>query len=188
MTSTQNDFLSTLSKGKEEDILVFYQKVFPKVSRFIVSNNGRVSDAEDIFQKALLQVIVRYRKEPFAIKTSFENYFFTVCRNLWRRELNSSKLKTHHLDTLENISDVEDSAFAIVEQERYELFSEKLALLSENCGNLLSLFFKRTPYVTIMQKMGYNSENVVRQRIFKCKKRLIELIKKDHRYDDLKDI
>ena len=55
MKSTQNDFLSTLSKGKEEDIGMLYQQVFPKVSRFIVSNNGRTSDAEDIFQKALLQ-------------------------------------------------------------------------------------------------------------------------------------
>lgn len=188
MKSTQTDFLSTLSKGKEEDIGILYQQVFPKVSRFIMSNNGRLSDAEDIFQKALLQIIVRYRKEPFTIKSSFENYFFTVCRNLWRRELNSSKLKTHPLDTLENISDNEDAAFAIVEQERYELFTEKLAALSENCRNVLSLFFKKTPYETIMQKMQYNSENVVRQRIFKCKKHLIELIKKDHRYDDLKDI
>jgi RNA polymerase sigma factor (sigma-70 family) len=188
MKATQNDFLNTLSKGKEEDILMLYREVFPKVSRFIVGNNGRISDAEDIFQKALLQVIIRYRKEPFVIKTSFENYFFTVCRNLWRRELNSSKLKTHRLDTIENLSDDEDIAFAIVEQERYELFSEKLASLSENCRKVLSLFFKRTPNETIMQKMQYNSANVVRQRIFKCKKRLVELIKKDHRYDDLKDI
>ncbi|WP_298519699.1 sigma-70 family RNA polymerase sigma factor [uncultured Kordia sp.] len=188
MTSKQSNFLSILSKGKEEDILVLYEEVFPKVLHFITTNNGHISDAEDVFQKALLQIIVRYRKEPFTIKASFENYFFTVCRNLWRRELNSSKLKTHHLETIENISNHDDSAFAMVEQERYELFHEKLALLSENCKNILELFFKKIPYSTIMQKFQYNSENVVRQRIFKCKKRLVELIKKDARYNDLKDI
>lgn len=188
MAGKSNNFLSTLCKGNEEDIISLYQEVFPKVSHFIVSNNGRVDDAEDIFQKALLQIIVRYRSEPFEIKTSFENYFFTVCRNLWRRELNLSKFKATHIDNLENISDVDDDACSMAEQERYDLFSEKLALLSENCKSILKLFFAKTSYETIMQTLQYNSENVVRQRIFKCKKRLIELIKKDRRYDDLKDI
>ena len=53
---------------------------------------------------------------------------------------------------------------------------------------LFTKFFKRTPYESIMEKMQYNSENVVRQRIFKCKKRLIELIRKDSRYQNLKDL
>ena len=45
---------------------------------------GNTTDAEDIFQKALLQIVVRYKKEKFQIKTSFEGYLFTVCKNLWR--------------------------------------------------------------------------------------------------------
>lgn len=191
MTTKLSNFLNTLSEGKQEDITFLYKQVFPKVANFIVNNNGRIDDAEDIFQKALLQVIVRYRKEPFEIQTSFENYFFTVCRNLWRRELNASKFKSNTIDTIdtiENISDTDDTAFAMVEQERYELFSEKLTLLSENCNSLLKLFFAKTSYADMMKMLKYNSENVVRQRIFKCKKRLIDLIKKDSRYDNLKDI
>lgn len=133
MAAKLHNFLDKLSEGKPEDILFLYKEVFPKVSHFIVSNNGRIDDAEDIFQKALLQIIVRYRKEPFEIKASFENYFFTVCSNLWRRELNNSKNEITYLNNIENIGDVDDTAFSIVEQERYELFSEKLDSLSENC-------------------------------------------------------
>ena len=111
-----------------------------------------------------------------------------MCKNLWRRELNATKLTTNDTEFINNISDKYDSAFAIVEQERYDLFSEKLASLSDNCKKLLQLFFKKTSYEEMMRKFDYNSENVVRQRIFKCKKRLIELIKKDSRYKNLKDI
>lgn len=188
MAAKLSNFLSTLSEGKEKDIAFLYQHVFPKVAHFVTHNNGRIDDAEDIFQKALLQIIVRYRKEPFEIQSSFENYFFTICKNLWRRELNSPKFRSNTTDTIENISDTDDTAFAMVEQERYELFSEKLTSLSENCRSLLKLFFAKTSYADMMKMLQYNSENVVRQRIFKCKKRLIELIKKDSRYDTLKDI
>lgn len=188
MPDSSNNFLETLSEGKQQHIVSIYKEVFPKIKRFVLNNNGTLSDAEDIFQKALLQIIVRYRKEPFHIKSSFENYFFTVCSNLWRRELNNYKPTTNNPEVLKNISEEQDAACAIVEQERYELFSDKLSTLSENCRQILKLFFAKTSYQTIMQKLNYNSENVVRQRIFKCKKRLIDLIKKDKRYNNLKDL
>lgn len=188
MTYTSTIFLKKLTEGKQEDIILLYQEVFPKVERFVLSNSGRVGDADDIFQKALLQLIVRYKKEAFEINTTFESYFVSVCKNLWRRELNVSKFTTNNTETIENLSEDTNTAFAIVEQERYELFTEKLASLSDNCKQLLKLFFKKTSYTTIMQKFNYTSENVVRQRIFKCKKRLIELIKKDSRYTNLKDL
>jgi RNA polymerase sigma factor (sigma-70 family) len=188
MTNESTIFLKNISEGKQKDIILLYQEVFPKVERFVIRNNGRTADADDIFQKALLQLIVRYRKEAFEITSSFDSYFFSVCKNLWRRELNASKFTTNDLETIENLSENTNTAFAIVEQERYELFTEKLASLSDNCKQLLKLFFKKTSYTILMEKFGYTSENVVRQRIFKCKKRLIELIQKDNRYNNLKDL
>ncbi|WP_298417189.1 sigma-70 family RNA polymerase sigma factor [uncultured Kordia sp.] len=188
MTNQSNSFFKKLSEGKQEDIILLYQEVFPKIEQFVLHNNGRTGDADDIFQKALLQLIVRYRKEAFEINATFESYFFMVCKNLWRRELNTSKLTTNNLDIIKNVSEDTNTAFSIVEQERYELFTEKLASLSDNCKHILKLFFAKTAYTVIMEKFGYTSENVVRQRIFKCKKRLTTLIKKDSRYTNLKDL
>jgi hypothetical protein len=50
------------------------------------------------------------------------------------------------------------------------------------------LFFAKIPYSHIAKEHGYSSETVVRQRVFKCKNKLIELIKKDPRYKSLKDV
>ena len=52
----------------------------------MLQNKGGIADAEDIFQKALLQIAVRYKKEKCQIKSSFNAYLYTVCKNLWRRE------------------------------------------------------------------------------------------------------
>jgi len=82
MTYESTISLKRLSEGKQEDIILLYQTIFPKIEHFVLHNNGYTTDADDIFQKALLQLIVRYRKEAFEITTSFDSYFFSVCKSL----------------------------------------------------------------------------------------------------------
>lgn len=180
-------YLKALVEGKSSIIQEIYQKNFPKVIKFVLQNKGNKSDAEDIFQLALLQLVVRYKKEKFEIKSNFEGYLFTVCKNLWRRELNKSKKKVTNTKEYELTDDSADMALALVEQKKWEIFSEKLELISENCRKILKLFFAKKRYSTIVKEMDYSSETVARQRVFKCKAKLTELVKKDKRYKSLKE-
>lgn len=179
------NFLKALSEGNQKEITFIYCQCFPAVRNFVLNNKGSIENAEDIFQKALLQILVRYRSKPFIIKTSYEAYLFTVCKNLWRRELNKPQNGTIYGDNVGTISQETDIACAIVEQERQELFLEKLHLISDNCKKILNMFFAKIPYSDIMKAYNYNSETVVKQRVFKCKKQLTDLIKKDSRYNIL---
>jgi hypothetical protein len=77
---------------------------------------------------------------------------------------------------------------AVLEQKRWELFTESLELISENCKQILKLFFAKITYAEIMDKFNYNSETVVRQRVFKCKNSLKELVKKDKRFKYLTEL
>ena len=73
-------------------------------------------------------------------------------------------------------------------QERWELFTEKLEVLSENCKKILEKFFRKVSYKNIVKELGYSSETVARQRVFKCKKKLMETITSDIRYKSLKEL
>lgn len=181
-------FFDALIKRKEKEILAIYTKSFPAVKKFVMQNKGAKEDAEDVFQRALLQLAVRYKKEKFEITTSFEAYLFTVCKNLWRRELNKHKKRVTNNEIFEQYVDEYEDSLALVEQKRQELFLEKLGVLTANCKKILTLFFAKTSYAEIMKETEYNSESVIRQRVFKCKKKLTELIKKDKRYTSLKDV
>jgi len=181
-------FLKALTEGNTKLIKKIYASNFPKAKRFILQNKGQLADAEDIFQKALLQISVRFTKEPFTINTHFEAYLFTVCKNLWRRELNKHKMRVTNNSVIELLSEEKENAYAVIEQKRQELFVEKLNEISENCKKILTLFFSKTPYSEIVTDLKYNSETVVRQRIFKCKKKLTELVKSDVRYNSLKEL
>ncbi len=181
-------YLNALVEGNSRIISKIYDKNFTQVKRFILQNKGGIEDAEDVFQKALLQIAVRHKKEGIHINSNFDAYLFTVCKNLWRRELNSKKNRVTNQEVIELVSEAKESANALVEQKRHELFLEKLNLVSDNCKKILSLFFAKIPYAEIVASTEYNSETVVRQRVFKCKKRLTDLIKGDKRYISLQEL
>ncbi|KAB1154500.1 sigma-70 family RNA polymerase sigma factor [Tenacibaculum aiptasiae] len=181
-------FLKALVKENKKAILTIYKNNLPKVKSFVLKNNGNIEDAEDIFQRALLQIAIRYKKEQFCITTSFDAYLFTVCKNLWRRELNKHKNKVTNSEVVELANEERENSLALVEQKRQELFMEKMKEISENCRQILFMFFAKTSYAEIVSATKYNSETVVRQRVFKCKKKLTEIIKADKRYNSLREI
>ncbi|SED63388.1 RNA polymerase sigma factor, sigma-70 family [Tenacibaculum sp. MAR_2010_89] len=179
-------FLEAIEKNDSSVIKTIYEQSFYGIKQFVLQNKGNSEDAEDVFQKALLQIAVRLKKEKFEIKSSFEGFLYTVCRNLWRRELNKRKNRVTNNEVIEQVSEERDTALSYLEIKKQELFVEKLGMLSENCRNILNLFFAKVPYAEILATTEYNSETVIRQRVFKCKKKLTELIRGDVRYMKLK--
>ncbi|WP_299336036.1 sigma-70 family RNA polymerase sigma factor [uncultured Psychroserpens sp.] len=177
-----NYYLNGLINNSESIVVEIYKEMFPKVLRFVVNNKGQSLDAEDIFQKALLQLAVRYKKERFTVHSSFEAYFFTVCKNLWRRELNKSKNKVTKYELGELKDDSTDIAMAVLEQKRWELYKECLELISDKCKQVLKLYFNKVSYADIVNKIGYNTETVARQSVFKCKNKLKQLVQADKRF------
>ena len=162
---------------------VLYKKVFPNVLSYVLKHDGSRKDAEDIFQSSLLVVYVKIKEDRLAIK-SLENYLFTVCRNLWRRQ--AAKNRVTNLDSVTLWSKEIDLSSFYVEQAQFDLYREKFELLSDACKELLGMSFAKIGYDAIVMAFNYASQLVARQRVFKCKNRLIELIKKDPRFFDLK--
>ena len=86
-----NIYLQGLLSGDDRIINTIYKKNFPSVLSFVKRNKGTYEDAEEVFQDALFQLTVRMKVRSFEIKSTFEGYLFTVCKNLWRKELNNRK-------------------------------------------------------------------------------------------------
>ncbi len=181
-----NYFLQSLRNGDNLGIRKIYQELYPKVRSFILKRDGNEDDAKDIMQKALIQLSVRAQDKNFQFTSSFEGYFITICKNLWIREVKKSKLRVTNDGVIDLVSDDMEIAMSVHEQEKWELFQEKLNEVSENCSELLKLFFNKVSYKKIAELKNYATVNTVKQRIFKCKSKLKEAIQSDQRYQQLK--
>jgi RNA polymerase sigma factor (sigma-70 family) len=182
--SETNDLIPGFLRGEPEILQELYTETYPIVKRYIMNRDGTLKDAEDIFHNALVLLFVKLKNEKLNIQ-SFENYLFTVCRNMWRRENKKKRVTNNDVSTLVNES-VEMSTF-YTEQNQWDLYHEKFKELTDSCQTILKLVFQKIKYASIVETFGYASETVARQRVFKCKSRLVQLIKRDHRYKRLKN-
>lgn len=172
--------------GNDASIAKLYDTVLPKVTAFVINNKGSESDAKEIFQNALFQIMVRAKVKGVHIKTTLDGYIYVTCRNLWYKELNNRKKEVRNID-FSNLKDTDDNHIkAILDQERLELFEEMMSKISDKCAKLLKDYFNKEPYVKIVEKYSYASESVASQQVYKCKKRLRDLIMTSPHYKNLR--
>lgn len=177
-------YLQALIEGNNKVILEIYNRFHLKIQAFILRNNGKQEDAQDVFHDALMYLIVKHKESPLQI-SSFEGYLFTICKNIWRSRLKNKKEWVMKDGVLPLVNIEDRLATFTVEQKHLEFYQEKFQLLSDNCKEILSNYFNGMSYEEIMTDLSYNSINVVRQRVFKCRAKIVQLIKADFRYKKL---
>ena len=183
---TAKEFMIGIVAGDSLVLQRVYTELFPKIRSFIIKLGGSEAEAEDIFQKVILQLSARIKVRGYTLEADPSAYLFQACKNLWYRELNKrKKRKVTNKDVKELYYEPDDMAQSTLEQERWEIFHDKLSEISDNCKQVLVFYFQGMSAKEIMEMMDYQSENTVRQRIFKCKQKLIEAIKSDPLYKEL---
>ena len=178
---TTNTFLEGLVSGDRKIISDIYIRFYPKVKTFILQNKGSEDDVQDVFQDALMYLITTFKENPKEIH-SFEAYLFTICKNIWRRSLKKEKKQVIKEQDPILVDKETDLSLFTLEQHLLEFYQEKFQLLSDNCKEILGNYFNGMSYEELLEDLSYASINTVRQRVFKCKSKIIQLIKSDSRY------
>ncbi len=162
-----------------------YEHFFPGILKYIKEFGGNREDAEDVFQDALIVVYRQTKSGRLQLRSTFYTYLFAVCKKIW---LNKSTKKSKQGQTLNSVP-IQKSEDAEIEKtiektEKYRFFREKFKLLGKGCQQVLTLFFEGVNMKKIADLMGYASESYAKKRKFKCKKKLIEMIQEDNRFDE----
>lgn len=176
----------TLLEGilnQDDSILSYlYSNVFPSVELHILKNKGSRSDARDIFHDAIIVLYRKLKSNHFDIHTDVKGYIFGICRNLWLKELELKQQRASDLETDENLDLVSDSQEETDDTELDQLFQHYFSRIDEDCQRVLRLYYDNVSLKEIAEIMGYRNMKYAKKKKFKCKERLIRMIRNDPRF------
>lgn len=153
----------------DKPIKILY-KYFPVVKSFILSNSGNRSDAEDIFQEALIILFNKINSDHFELSSSLNTFLFGISKNLWHEQLRKNKKEISiSIDGCNEPNTDEDLGFYIEENAKAKKAFLAFEQLGEKCKLLLNLFYyKKMSMVDIAKKLGFNSEAVAKNQKYRC--------------------
>lgn len=183
---SDEEILKGISNQNTAILTHLYQQNFRSVKKFIEDNNGSETDAEDVFQDALIAVYERIRKGNLILTCSFGTFLFAVAKTQWMGILRQRKRRnvvTDECDTLFN--DDTEIYDDLIQAEKKKLFITHFNELTEDCKKIIQLFIKELSITEITRIMNFSSEQYTKNRKLRCKTTLINKITNNPRFKEL---
>ncbi len=187
MTQKEQNYLKAIQTADRKGIEQIYSDFLPRIIKLITSNGGSHDDAEDVFQQAMMVMYEKSKAPDFSLTSNFYTMLHGICRNLWGNRLQKKSFGEVTLPDDLKYTTGESVEADIQEAEEKQVFWEAFQYLGEDCRKLLSLFFEKVKMEEIMKIMGFGSIGYTKKRKFQCKEKLIDRIKNDARYEELKE-
>jgi RNA polymerase sigma factor (sigma-70 family) len=171
------EILDGIWEGDSYILHNFYSEVFPKVAWLILRNNGRMDDAKDILQDAMVILIEKYTWDKLDLYCSVKTYIYSICRNLWYENLRKQKKEASFTD-LEQYERVKIPIDYYEEQpELIEQVSRAMESLNDSCKKLLELYyFGNHSWKEIASYLGYRNAASARNQKYKCLERIRKMV------------
>lgn len=152
-----------------------YRSYYPMICEFILNSKGTEDDATDLFQDSLITVYLNLQNGSFREASSLRTYLFSICRNLWFKELDNRKKRiTVPLDGEHGFvseSDI-DNLMTV------ETVSLLMMQLSEDCRSILiEYFFQERTMEELKEIFKFSSTQVAKNRKWRCHGYLLKLFR-----------
>lgn len=156
-----------------------YRQHFEALRNYVEENKGTRQDAEDIFQEVLVAFIELVRIGKFRGEASVKTLLYAMNRNSWLNEL-KRRGRTITREKLYSIGmQVEDpgSQMHISARESRKQIMDVVESLGEVCKKiLLGFYYENLSMREILETTGYENEQVVRNKKYKCLKQLEQML------------
>ena len=182
---SDKEILVGLRKRDNRVLQYIYKNNLTPVKQLVLHNAGSESDAEDVFQEALIVIFKKLRDDPdFELDAAFSTYIYSIARLLWLKNLR--QIKKIDIDPLNR--DMEEriefeEPLPIEDKDlRLAIYQRTLTKIPEDCQKIMQLTAKDLTAAEIARQLGFRSENYVRKRRHFCKEYLVNKIKEDSDY------
>lgn len=182
---TEVELLQGLAVGDKSVISAIYQTYRPILTKWIVSHGGLDSEADDIFQEALIIMYEKAKNPEFCLTCQVGTYIFAISKRLWLKKINRSGKSISFEEEIGDDEDDqtrnpfnydEDMTDYWAEELKFDRLNEAMNRLGDPCNKLLHAFYIQNKSMQeIAADFGYtNAENAKTQK-YKCLTRLKKL-------------
>lgn len=171
-------------KQDQKIIVEIYNTFFPSVRQFIYLNNGSLEDAKDIFNDAIVVILLKARENTLDVKCSLKTYVYAICRNMWLKKVKSPSGDLIPYDEIEDTilaAEVTEDAFLDFNHGKL-LFQKHLIKMPVTCKEIIEAFLEGKSFKEITEEMNFENESYARKRKYRCIKMLIKRIQSDPDY------
>jgi len=156
----EKEIFERICKGDEKALEFLYQKYYRMMTKLVITNSGTEEEARDVYQDALIVFWQKATSGNLVLTSKMSTYIYSICQNLWRKELDRKKrLSSEEKDTSVTL-DTESS-------EREKILAKCIE--------------------DIADKLGFANTDTAKTKKYKCKKKLDELVKAQYSEHDFLD-
>ncbi|MFI5185278.1 MAG: RNA polymerase sigma factor [Chitinophagales bacterium] len=175
------ELLINLQSGKKinESIQAIYKDHFEQLSWFVVNNSGNRQDAEDIFQEVVVDFIDAVQKNKFRGESSVKTFLYSLNKYAWLNELKRRGRAVQREIKYEKTQDRKevDVSHLISNREARSQVMTIVEQLGDTCKKILVMFYyENLSMREILEKTEYETEQVVRNKKYKCLKQLEQML------------
>lgn len=186
MSFSPDPYLSGLLAEDPQIMKLIYTDFARRIEVMVAQNGGSKEDSRDVFQEALIIIWRKAERPDFKLTSGFYTYLYSVCYYTWvrkREKKDNNTVTITGTEGLENDTSIQEE---LETSERHQLFKQHFAALGSECKRLISLFWRGTKMKEIAKLMNIENEHAVRNRKYRCQKKLEEHIKNDPRHVELR--
>lgn len=157
-----------------------YSQHYGMLEHYIIQNSGSADDAADLIQEVMLVFVKLVSEEKYRGEASVKSFLYSICKNLWITELRKRKSTEARHERYEGKKDQLESDISaqISENENLKFVMDLFDKLGEKCKQILTLFyFDELPMKEICEKLEFSSEQVLRNKKYKCLQNLTDQVK-----------
>ncbi|MFK7899516.1 MAG: RNA polymerase sigma factor [Cyclobacteriaceae bacterium] len=175
------EIIRKIETGDESALDYLYKKNYTMVVSLIKKNSGTEEEAKDIFQDALLVFWQKIIQHDIVLTSKISTYLYSVCFNLWRKELDRKKKLSYEEKEGSESYDTD-------QYERKKIVRNCINKMNTTCRKVLMYYyFDGLSMHDIADKMGFSTADTAKTKKYKCKKELDKRIKETYSASDFLD-
>jgi len=177
----EKELFGRIQQGDEKALELIYKKYYRMMTKLVITNSGTEEEARDVYQDALVVFWQKARSGNLVLTSKMSTYIYSICQNLWRKELDRKK----------RLSNEEKDSSELMDQdgpEREKIIAQCLDQLGDTCRKVLMYYyFDELSMQEIADKLGFANTDTAKTKKYKCKQKLDELVKSQYTERDFLD-